>query len=148
MEIPNDPPTMKSVAEDMIEIGFSLPWWANLVLAGGAYLLFHHLSTAAVPEAGTVGELGKSVSAQLIRTFSGYAQYLLPALLGIGMLGSLAKRAKRKVLFEKLAVSLRRGRSKTCPGPNSNKSSSNFLKEWGSKFRIRGEARTVGLTSV
>ena len=49
----------KSDVEDMIELAAKMPWWINIILAVGSYLILHHYATRPNPPTPTeMNQLG------------------------------------------------------------------------------------------
>ena len=94
-----------SAVDDIIEIGSMLPWWLSLIAAAVTYLLFHFLAQIEPGNATGTGDVGPVVVRQVFRTFSQYAQYVLPALLLIGTAASLLKGAKRAAMYTSVSSS-------------------------------------------
>jgi restriction system protein len=88
-----------SAVEDIIEIGSMLPWWLSLIAAAVTYLLFHFLAQIEPGTATGGADIGSVVVRQVFRTFSQYAQYVLPVLLLLGTAASLLKGAKRAAMY-------------------------------------------------
>jgi restriction system protein len=94
-----------SAVEDIIEIGSMLPWWLSLIAAAVTYLLFHFLAQIEPGTATGGADIGSVVVRQVFRTFSQYAQYVLPTLLLLGTAASLLKGAKRAAMYTSVSSS-------------------------------------------
>jgi restriction system protein len=94
-----------NVLEDIFDIGVLLPWWVTLVLAVGAYLLFHSLSAMYVAPVTGTENLGKGVPQLLLKNVSVYLQYAVPALLVLGVVTSLTRSWHRSLLFNRISRS-------------------------------------------
>jgi hypothetical protein len=100
-----------NIGEDLVDIGRALPWWANLLLAAGAYLLFHTLAGIETG-AGTSTDIGYVIPRQVLRTASSYAQYGVPILLLLGALSAGYRRKRRAKIFDSI-------QSEGCPNCGS-----------------------------
>lgn len=88
-----------TIIDDLWDIGAALPWWITLVLAGGAYLLLHSLAVIEVAPITTHKGVPTGLVRLVIKTVSHYAQYGVPAILGMAAVVSLFKRKQRSSLF-------------------------------------------------
>jgi restriction system protein len=92
----------QSPIEDLIDLAALLPWWVTLPLALIAYLWLHGIATSPLP---TPTNLGGQMSGMMLRGLAVPAQYIVPAALVIGAIGSIFGRMRRRKLFESVASS-------------------------------------------
>jgi len=95
----------QSEFEDFIEIAAKLPWWASVGLAVVSYRVLHGFATGHGVAPGGLQGLGGAVGGQLIRTFAGFGQYLLPFGLLVAALVSAVKGWQRRGLHKRVAGS-------------------------------------------
>jgi restriction system protein len=91
-----------NIVKDMIDIGAALPWWLSLLLAAGAYLLFHNLAGIETG-AGTSAAIEHVIPRQFLKATSIYAQYGVPILLLLGTVIAFAKRKRRGQILSYVA---------------------------------------------
>lgn len=86
--------------EDLMSVVSKLPWWLGLTLSALSYILLSNYvaKSASVIDANT-GISAAFVQMTMLHTLASVGQYLLPVLLLIGAIASLANRAKRDSLF-------------------------------------------------
>ena len=85
-----------NIMEDLFEMAAMLPWWIGTSLALAAYLVIHHYAIADVQTSATPGQMGQMVVGQVVKTLSGFMQYIVPAVLLLGAAVSYLGRRKRK----------------------------------------------------
>lgn len=93
-----------SAAEDIVEIGAMLPWWLTVIFAGAAFLIFHHFAQMDPGIPSTHNDFSH-ITGLVLKTFSQFAQYIVPALLLGGSAISLVKGFKRTAVYESVAGS-------------------------------------------
>lgn len=91
----------QGVLDDLIKAGFKLPWWVTALLAILAFLTCHAiaLQTASPTTGTTLGDVGAVAQHSLMHMFASIVQYLIPAGLLIGALGSFGARVRSRLLF-------------------------------------------------
>jgi len=92
-----------NIARDLYDIGVLLPWWATLLLAGGAFLLFRSLSVMDVAPVTGTENLGRGTVLQVTKQVSVYIQYVVPALLVLGAITSFIESRRRSRLFDRVS---------------------------------------------
>ena len=92
-----------NIMEDLFEMAAMLPWWIGTSLALAAYLVIHHYAIADVQTSATPGQMGQMVVGQVVKTLSGFMQYIVPAVLLLGAAVSYLGRRKRKGLITDIA---------------------------------------------
>lgn len=93
------------LADDLIGIAASLPWWGGILLAGISYVGFHVLASMGVSQAGGISGLGAFGAMSIFKTFAMILQYLVPIAFLIGALVSVLSRQKRDRLLNDAASS-------------------------------------------
>ncbi|MCC7091558.1 MAG: restriction endonuclease [Nitrosomonas sp.] len=86
------------IAEDLLKITATLPWWVGIALAVAVYVLLQSYAILETPIQAVPGQIGHQVAGQMIRMFAYYGQYILPLLFLSGALASFLKQRKRKNL--------------------------------------------------
>lgn len=86
------------IAEDLLKITATLPWWVGIALAVAVYVLLQPYAILETPIQAVPGQIGHQVAGQMIRMFAYYGQYILPLLFLSGALASFLKQRKRKNL--------------------------------------------------
>jgi restriction system protein len=88
---------------ELFETGFKLPWWVSGLLAIVVYVLFHVIAiqTASPATGTTLADMGTVAQHALLHTLALFLQYVIPAGLLIGDLGSLIVRARSRLLLTK-----------------------------------------------
>lgn len=89
-----------SILEVLFEIGSRLSWKVGLPLALLCYLGFHYLSTLPPISNITMEKMGEHAIRQLVISFSGILQYLVPFALLIGIVAGIFQRKQRYELLE------------------------------------------------
>lgn len=92
----------KSVAEDILDITTTLPWWAGVLLAVFSYLILHAVAGLQLTPASDMASAGRQLPKQVVILAAGILQYLLPFLFGLGSLGSIFIHRKKKALYGNL----------------------------------------------
>lgn len=87
-----------SIAEDLLEITASLPWWMGIVFAIAVYVLLQPYAVLEMPIQAVPGQIGYMIVEQMGKTFAYFGQYILPLLFLFGALTSFLRRRKRKNL--------------------------------------------------
>ncbi len=87
-----------SPIEDLFEITAALPWWVGIILSLIAYVVLHRYAVAEVQTVAAPGEIGQMMTGQIIKTFAGFGQYILPILFISGAIASFFGRRKRAEL--------------------------------------------------
>ncbi|MEB3733161.1 restriction endonuclease [Halopseudomonas pachastrellae] len=102
-----------SAFEDLIVVLSRLPWWASLAIGLVSWLILHPIATAPVapPAAIKPGDMGGILTAQLWRTFALFGQYLIPIACGLGAIGSVLARYKRKQLLSCVTAATQPGKA-------------------------------------
>jgi len=89
---------INGIAEDLLKITATLPWWVGIALAAAVYVLLQPYAILETPIQAVPGQIGHQVAGQMIRMFAYYGQYILPLLFLSGALASFLKQRKRKNL--------------------------------------------------
>ncbi|MEE3159177.1 MAG: restriction endonuclease, partial [Pseudomonadota bacterium] len=102
-----------SAFEDLIVVLSRLPWWASLAIGLVSWLILHPIATAPVtpPAALKPGDMGGILTAQLWRTVALFGQYLIPIACGLGAIGSVIARYKRKQLLGSVTAATQPGKA-------------------------------------
>ncbi|MCQ8102855.1 restriction endonuclease [Methylomonas sp. SURF-2] len=87
-----------STVEDLFEITAALPWWVGAILSLVAYVVLHHYAVAEVQTVAAPGQFGQMMTDQILKTFAGFGQYILPILFTSGAIASFFGRRKRAEL--------------------------------------------------
>jgi restriction system protein len=123
------------VVDALMELTSSVPWWAGVLLAIAAYLGLQVLAAQQVPIAKTPDRIASTMSAQILKSFAFFAQYLLPVVLLAGAVVSAMKQYKRKTPV----ATVRRG---TDAGVLNEMSWREFETLVAESFRLKGYAVT------
>ena len=91
--------------EDLLYITSLLPWWAGLGLAIVAYLFLHNIASSEVALPVKTGQMGEYAARHLYKSAATFAQYVLPAILLLGAVGSVWRRSKRRQLIANVTQS-------------------------------------------
>lgn len=89
-----------TVLDDIIEIGSVLPWWASLVAAAATWLFFQRLAQIEPGTPTGIESMGNVMVRQMIITFSGIAQYVVPSLLLLGAAVTGLKNFSRSMTYD------------------------------------------------
>ncbi|MGI3130273.1 restriction endonuclease [Halopseudomonas pachastrellae] len=102
-----------SAFEDLIVVLSRLPWWASLAIGLVSWLILHPIATAPVtpPAALKPGDMGGILTAQRWRTVALFGQYLIPIACGLGAVGSVIARYKRKQLLGSVTAATQPGKA-------------------------------------
>lgn len=98
----------QGLLEDLFEIGAKLPWKVGVVLAIGAFILFHILaSLPLIPIAASnmqsIGQnVGASMTRQLLVSISSILQYIVPLALLFGSGVSFFRQSRNKRLHDEI----------------------------------------------
>lgn len=95
----------QSGAEDMMDLVARLPWWAGVLLATGAYAVFHWLALRPLPEIKSTGDFSGNFVWIWLKGVSVALQYLVPGICLIGALVSFLQRRKRAALAATVTAS-------------------------------------------
>lgn len=92
--------------DDLMEIGSNLPWRVAVLLAIGAFLVFHFIAISTSPPAAetTLSSLGTVGLHSFIHTVALFLQYLAPAGLLIGAFIGFIKQSRAKSLLDDARV--------------------------------------------
>lgn len=127
------------LAEDLLAIGAKLPWWAGLLLATCSYLGFRELGQIDVPLVTHAAESGPMVIRSAVKIIAPVLQYLVPALLLIGVLaGALRGASARRRLPNSTQP---QGKSKPKSAPDS-RSQPNGIDQTPAGRQVRHETAT------
>lgn len=88
-----------SPAEVVLDLVAMLPWWAGVLLAGLAYVAFHHFASQPTAAAVQPGQVGAIVTQTLWHTLASIGQYVLPIVCLMGAAMSAWRRRERKQLI-------------------------------------------------
>ena len=92
-----------SDVEDMIELAAKMPWWINIILAVGSYLILHHYATRPNPPTPTeMNQLGDYAVSVFWPTLAMFGQYLMPFIFTLAAIGSLIKRVRSQRLLQRI----------------------------------------------
>jgi restriction system protein len=89
--------------EGLLAIAAWLPWWLALLLAPPSYFALRHLANREVRRASDLEDLASVVVDQGVVLFAQIGQFALPAILVVGAVISLSKRAKSAALVNRFA---------------------------------------------
>jgi restriction system protein len=89
----------QSPTEDGILVAARLPWWLALTLALVGFLILHEIASAPVVAPTGGQELSSAVTATIIRTAAGFAQYFVPFVLICGAGVSAYQRYRNRRLL-------------------------------------------------
>ncbi len=95
-------------AWDIIEFGALIPAWATLSLAVASFFLFAYLAGLEVPSPADSAGPGKIVPWMILTTVSGFAQYIVPALIATGAVVGLARHWSRSKMLDRVVRSNRK----------------------------------------
>lgn len=121
----------ESGLEVFVKVASKLPWWANLLLALIAFLIFNSMAEIEPPKTTNVREMSGAINASILRAMGMFMQYLAPALFGIAAIASVIGRKQRTQL---LAETRARGNRSAL----LEMSWRDFEKMVGEAFRQRG----------
>ncbi|MEQ8205489.1 MAG: restriction endonuclease [Woeseia sp.] len=93
--------------EDLIEMGFLMPWWASSIVAAIAYFGFRHFAAMEVAPApsGEVSEIVPYAVRVFVHATAPYLQYLIPGLFLLGTAKSGLAAFRRKSIFDNVSGS-------------------------------------------
>lgn len=83
-------------AEDLSPIASRLPWWASVLIAAGAWFIFHSIATSQPAPISNPHEFSSLVTGQVFRTFAELGQCLLPPFFLMGASTSVVGRTRRR----------------------------------------------------
>lgn len=108
-----------TLLEDIIEIGSALPWWASLIAAIAAWLLFQHLAQLEPATPTGIENMGGVMVRQLVISISPIAMYVVPLLLLLGTAITSLKNLSRSMTYESVTGSGWFSWRKRCNGLDS-----------------------------
>lgn len=88
-----------STLDDLFNIAMKMPFWANLVIAGGSFAFLRYYGGTELPTMSVTpgSELGPAIAQQILRLFAFIGQYVIPPvfLLG-GILGWIQRKVRAR----------------------------------------------------
>lgn len=84
--------------DDLFEVATLLPWWLDVLFAGGSFVGLHHL--AGVKEPSTSVDPGRVIGATFVSALATFGQFVVPIVFLAGAVASIVRRARRRKLIE------------------------------------------------
>jgi len=88
-----------TLAESLIALFATLPWWVGATMAVVFYILLHRIANQAVATANQPGQIGTMVTHMMWQSLAKVGQYLLPLICLLGSAISVWRRKVRKDLL-------------------------------------------------
>lgn len=92
-----------SAFEDLITLVSRLPWWVGVLLAVAAWFILHPIAISQPAPFKDPHQMSQLLVGQFYRSLAMGGQYLLPAAFGLGAIGSLIGRVRRRKLLADVA---------------------------------------------
>ena len=83
-------------AEDLSPIASRLPWWGSVLIAAGAWFIFHSIAISQPAPISNPHAFSSLVTGQVFRAFAQPGQFLLPPFFLMGASTSVAGRTRRR----------------------------------------------------
>lgn len=87
----------------VVDLAARVPWWIGVIVAVIVYLMLHALATGPAAAALKPGQLGTAVLRGAVQSVAGVLQYILPAIVMLGVALSAWQRRQRGVLADNVA---------------------------------------------
>ncbi|MET1080685.1 MAG: restriction endonuclease [Pseudomonas sp.] len=100
-----------SAFEDLITLISRLPWWVGVLLAVAAWFILHPIAISQPAAVKDTQQLGQLVVGQMFRTLAMGGQYILPVAFGLGAIGSVIGRIRRRKLLFDVASATQPGKT-------------------------------------
>src|SRR3989338_635398 len=100
-----------SAFEDLITLVSRLPWWVGVLLAVAAWFIMHPIAISHPAPFKDPNQFAQLMVGQVFRTFAMVGQYILLVAFGLGAIGSVIGRARRRKLLADVASATQPGKT-------------------------------------